>query len=146
SGRRSFSGSPAISLTYTPRARRSAPDFGRTTRTHMLGSLFTLQLSRVRLRTQLAAIRSGAIPGVTPEATSGELEQVEYYISQLRGDASRPDLQLATALGLTDDEVDLIWAVVARAYDPLLPSVMQALVGAEATRKGLSVSHYATIM
>ncbi|MCX5747153.1 MAG: AAA family ATPase [Proteobacteria bacterium] len=48
-------------------------------------------------------------------------------------------------MGLAPDQVDFLWAVIARAVDPLLLALLQPICGTDA-RKGFSIAHYATIM
>ncbi|MBA3454611.1 MAG: hypothetical protein H0T42_16090, partial [Deltaproteobacteria bacterium] len=107
---------------------------------------FGLQLTRFRRTAQLAVARSGL--EVAPEILDGtraELEVVTAQLAGIRDDDSRPDLRLASVLGLTPDQLDFLWAVVARAADPMLGPILALLSGSDAKR-GLSVSHYATIM
>ncbi|MEO6777392.1 MAG: ATP-binding protein [Kofleriaceae bacterium] len=112
----------------------------------MPGGYFSLQLRRVRLAARLAVARSGI--DVTPElldATRTELAQVETTLAGLRRDPNRRDARLAAAMALTDDQLDFLWGVVARAVDPLLLALLQPMCGTD-VRKGLAIAHYATIM
>jgi len=112
----------------------------------MVGGYFSLQLRRVRLAARLAVARSGI--DVAPElmeATRTELGGVEAQLAHLRHEPSRRDARLAAAMGLSDDQLDFLWGVVARAVDPLLLALLQPICGTDA-RKGLSIAHYATIM
>ncbi len=112
----------------------------------MLGGYFSLQLRRVRLSARLAVARSGI--DVTPDlvaATQTELAEVETALAHLRREPNRRDARLAGAMGLTDDQLDFLWGVVARAVDPLLLALLQPICGTE-VRKGLAIAHYATIM
>ena len=113
----------------------------------MTAASFTLHLKRFRhLRTQLAVARSGI--EIAPEvidAARTELVAVETELAITRRGESRPDHQLATTLQLTADELDFVWAIVARAFDPLLLAQLQIVCGTDA-RRGLSLAHYATIM
>ena len=112
----------------------------------MSGAVFSLQLKRFRLHAQLAVARSGLeVPPETLEAARLEIDRVTHALDQIRADAARPDLRLAAALGLSAEQLDFLWAVVARAADPLLLALLQVLCGTDA-RRGLSLSHYATIM
>ena len=106
---------------------------------------FSLQLKRVRLRTQLAVARSGF--EIAPEivaAARTELVDVESQLAITRRGEIRPDHQLAATLQLTPDELDFVWSVVARAFDPLLLAQLQIVCGTDA-RRGLSLAHHATI-
>jgi len=112
----------------------------------MLGGYFSLQLRRVRLAARLAVARSGI--DVTPELleqTRTELAGVETTLTHLRKESGRRDARLAGAMGLTEDQLDFLWGVVARAVDPLLLALLQPLCGTD-IRKGLAIAHYATIM
>ncbi|HSN24660.1 MAG TPA: ATP-binding protein [Kofleriaceae bacterium] len=112
----------------------------------MLAGYFSLQLRRVRLAARLAVARSGI--DVTPDllaATQTELAEVETTLAHLRTESNRRDARLAGAMGLTDDQLDFLWGVVARAVDPLLLALLQPICGTE-VRKGLAIAHYATIM
>jgi SpoVK/Ycf46/Vps4 family AAA+-type ATPase len=85
---------------------------------------------------------------VSPElldATRSELADVDTRLTHLKHESSRRDAQLAAAMNLTDDQLDFVWGVVARAVDPLLLALLQVVAGNEA-RRGLSIAHYATIM
>ena len=112
----------------------------------MATSYFGLQLRRVRLSARLAVARSGI--EVSPELlaeTRMELTGVETQLAHLQHETSRRDAQIATAMGLSQDQLDFIWGVVARAVDPLLLALLQPICGTD-VRKGLSLAHYATIM
>ena len=111
-----------------------------------MSDYFSLQLRRVRLAARIAVAQAGV--AVTPElleTTRADLASVETTLAGLRHDASRRDAQLATTMALTDDQVDFLWGVVARAVDPLLLALLQPICGTDA-RRGLSIAHYATIM
>ncbi len=112
----------------------------------MGGTYFNLQLARVRLCTRLAVVRGGM--AVSPElldATRSELTDVETLLSHMRFEPNRRDGQIAASMNLTDDQLDFVWGVVARAVDPLLLPMLQPICGTDA-RRGLSIAHYATIM
>ena len=112
----------------------------------MFGGYFALQLKRVRLSARLAVARGGIeVSSELLEATRNDLAAVETQLAHLRHESSRRDAQLATAMGLTDDQVSFLWGVVARAVDPLLFALLQPICGTDA-RRGLSIAHYATIM
>jgi hypothetical protein len=112
----------------------------------MASAYFSLQLERVRLSARLAVARSGVeVPDEVLASTRDELAAVETQLAHLRHESSRRDAQLAAAMGLSDDQLDYVWGVVARAVDPLLLALLQVLCGTDA-RRGLSVAHYATIM
>jgi hypothetical protein len=63
----------------------------------------------------------------------------------MRFEPDRRDAQLATAMQLTEAQVDLVWAVMARAVDPHLLALLQPVYGND-IRRGLSIAHYATVM
>jgi SpoVK/Ycf46/Vps4 family AAA+-type ATPase len=112
----------------------------------MAAGYFSLQLRRVRLAARIAVARSGV--EVSPElleATRSELADVDTRLSHLKHESSRRDAQLAASMNLSDDQLDFVWGVVARAVDPLLLALLQVVAGNEA-RRGLSIAHYATIM
>src|SRR4051812_28726867 len=112
----------------------------------MAAGYFSLQLRRVRLAARIAVARSGV--EVSPElleASRSELADVDTRLSHLKHESNRRDAQLAAAMNLTDDQLDFVWGVVARAVDPLLLALLQVVAGNEA-RRGLSIAHYATIM
>ncbi len=112
----------------------------------MGGTYFNLQLMRVRLSARLAVVRSGM--AVSPEliaATRSELTDVDLMLSQMRYETDRRDAQLAASMNLNEGQLDFVWGVVARAIDPQLLPLLQPICGTDA-RRGLSISHYATIM
>ncbi len=112
----------------------------------MAGGSFALHLKRVRLATRLAVARSGVeISAELLDTTRTDLSEVETRLVHVRRETSRRDAQLAAAMNLTDDQLDFLWAVVARAVDPLLLALLQVVAGNDA-RRGLSIAHYATIM
>ncbi|MCX5746408.1 MAG: AAA family ATPase [Proteobacteria bacterium] len=100
---------------------------------------------RLRLRTQLAVARAGAEAPDSLESTQKQLAVVEGQLAALPTDLDRRDVQLAATLQLDGDALDFLWAVVARASDPLLLAQLQVICGSDA-RRGLSLAHYATIM
>ena len=63
----------------------------------------------------------------------------------MRLEPDRRDATLASAMNLSDDQLDFLWGVVARAVDPLLLALLQPICGTDA-RRGLSIAHYSTIM
>ncbi|HSD86285.1 MAG TPA: ATP-binding protein [Kofleriaceae bacterium] len=77
--------------------------------------------------------------------TRSDLTDVETQLAHLRHEPDRRDAQLAASMELTEDQVDFLWGVVARAVDPLLLALLQPICGTDA-RRGLSIAHYATIM
>src|SRR5512143_3513356 len=112
----------------------------------MAGGYFGLQLKRVRLSARLAVARGGLeMTADLLEATRTDLTGVETQLAHLRHEPSRRDAQIASAMNLSDDQLDFLWGVVARAVDPLLLALLQPICGTDA-RRGLSIAHYATIM
>ena len=111
----------------------------------MAGGYFGVQLKRMRLAARLAVSRSVSMSPELTEATRSELAEVHAVLEHLRFEQSRRDAQLATAVGLSDDQLDFLWGLVARATDPLLLALLQPICGTD-VRKGLSIAHYATIM
>jgi len=112
----------------------------------MGGKYFSLQLARIRLSARLAIARSGmAVPPELIDATRRELTDVETLLSHMRFEPNRRDAQLAGSMNLTENQLDLLWGVVARAVDPLLLALLQPICGNDA-RRGLSIAHYSTIM
>ena len=112
----------------------------------MGGTYFKLQLARVRHSARLAAARGGI--AVSPEliaATRAELTDVETMLSHMRYEPSRRDAQLAATMNLNENQLDLVWGVVARAVDPLLLPLLQPICGTD-VRRGLSIAHYSTVM
>jgi SpoVK/Ycf46/Vps4 family AAA+-type ATPase len=112
----------------------------------MRGTYFDLQLTRVRLAARLAVARSSI--AVSPElvdTTRRDLTDVETRLAHLAHEPSRRDAQLAASLQLSEDQIAFLWAVIARAVDPLLLPLLQPLCGTDA-RRGLSIAHYATII
>ncbi|MBL0213623.1 MAG: hypothetical protein IPQ07_07060 [Myxococcales bacterium] len=111
-----------------------------------MSTVFGDALRRVRLATQLAVARSGVeMPPEAVDAARTELTSVTASLRKARGDHASPGAQLAAALQLSPDELEFVWAIVARAADPLLLGLLQVLCGTDA-RKGLSLAHYAAIM
>ncbi|HEY5921558.1 MAG TPA: ATP-binding protein [Kofleriaceae bacterium] len=111
----------------------------------MAGGYFGLQLKRMRLAARLAVSRSVSMSPELAEATRSDLAEVHSVLEHMRAEPSRRDAQLATAVGLSDDQIDFLWGIVARAVDPLLLALLQPLCGTD-VRKGLSIAHYSTIM
>src|SRR5688572_30827026 len=111
----------------------------------MAGGYFGFQLKRMRLAARLALSRSVSISPELLESTRNELDRIKNVLAHMRFEPSRRDAQLATAVGLSEDQIDFLWGVVARAVDPLLLALLQPICGTD-VRKGLSIAHYATIM
>src|SRR6185503_15850787 len=112
----------------------------------MAGTYFDLQITRVRLAARLAIARGGmAVSHELIDATRRELADVETMLSHMRFEPGRRDAQLSASMNLTENQLDFVWGVVARAVDPLLLPLLQPLCGTE-VRRGLSIAHYATIM
>src|SRR5512146_2403151 len=96
---------------------------------------FGLQFRRIRLSARIAIARSG-LP-VSPElleVTQADLATTETTLTHMRRDPSRRDAQLALAMGLSGDQLDFLWGVVARAFDPLLLALLQPICGTEVRR------------
>ena len=111
----------------------------------MIAATFRQQLKRVRLHAQIAVLSSSDDPPADAIAGArAELAAIEAALASTRDDPARPDAQLAAALRLEPDELDFVWAVVARAVDPRLLALLQVVCGTD-VRRGLSLAHYATI-
>jgi len=112
----------------------------------MGGTYFNLQLARIRLTARLVVSGAGVeVSDEPPSATRGGPEQGQPFPAHMAFDSTRRDAVLSASMGLTPGQVDFVWAVVARAVDPLLLALLQPLCGND-VRRGLSIAHYATIM
>jgi len=101
---------------------------------------YEARLERVRLRAMLAIELGGAPRDGVRAALERELAAVDAALAV----PSRREQHLRTALGLGDDDVDLLWTAVAVAHDPRVLAHAQVLAGTEA-RRGASVALHAQI-
>jgi hypothetical protein len=69
-----------------------------------------------------------------------EVESHQPAIPELAGRSA----ELASRLGLSRDEIDLLWTLIARAVDPELGSGFRRLFGNDA-RRGLALAHHALL-
>jgi len=102
---------------------------------------FHLQLERVRLRAIAARHRRDG-DGAALNRTIAELAAVDVRLAD--APAGHRDTRLAALLGLTSDELELLWAAVAATVDPALSPHLRDLAGSEA-RHGISLALHAVV-
>ncbi len=117
--------------------------------------VFDLNLERVRLKAMLVLATPGAaVEGQRPaaEAQRHKLEADLIQVEERLADARRAEKQvafrharLASALGLSAEEVELLWAAVAVSSDPRIQPHAILLGGTEA-RRGLTLPLFVTLM